>query len=284
MPVFFLSLPELRSGASRLSGPRGSRWSACVWMSLHAFVSLPPCRLFIISASSFLSPPMFPCTFLRLLLAVAPVSPHLRLCLPRIFFLLAFPCLPTRLPQHLLRTFPRCLLIFLASSFFLPFQPPPPHLSPALSHAFLLVFPSIFFALFPAASLSSLRLPSFCRPSPPRIFPLRFSMPSPCRLYIYPCVLSSSLSHALREKSLCYDSGFSSDRDSFCLVSGKGASLRCVLFSCGRQGGLPPLLGIKFIYRCKCDFLQKMYFFDEKNREMLADSKKVPTFASAFEK
>lgn len=124
----------------------------------------------------------------------------------------------------------------------------------------------------------------FAAPAPPRIFPLRFSMPSPCRLYIYPCVLSSSLSHALREKSLCYDSGFSSDRDSFCLVSGKGASLRCVLFSCGRQGGLPPLLGIKSIYRCKCDFLQKMCFFDEKNREMLADSKKVPTFASAFEK
>lgn len=89
----------------------------------------------------------------------------------------------------------------------------------------------------------------FAVPAPPlRIFPLRFSMPSPCRLYIYPCVLSSSLSHALREKSLCYDSGFSSDRDSFCLVSGKGASLRCVLFSCGRQGGLPPLLGIKSIY------------------------------------
>lgn len=165
--------------------------------------SLPPLhhlRVFV------LPPPRFPCTFPCLLLAVAPVSPHLRLCLPRIFFLLAFPCLPTRLPQHLLRTFPRCLLIFLASYFFLPPQPPP------------------------------------C------IFPLRFSMPSPCRLYIYPCVLSSSLSHALREKSLCYDSGFSSDRDSFCLVSGKGASLRCVLFSCGRQGGLPPLLGIKSIY------------------------------------
>lgn len=158
-------------------------------MSLHAFVSLPPCRLFIISASSF--------------------------------------CLRLGSPA-------------LSHAFSLPL--------PLFPRIFAFVFPSIFFALFPAAFLSSLRLPSFCRPSPPRIFPLRFSMPSPCRLYIYPCVLSSSLSHALREKSLCYDSGFSSDRDSFCLVSGKGASLRCVLFSCGRQGGLPPLLGIKSIY------------------------------------
>ena len=203
----------------------------------------------------------------RFLLAASSLSPRLRfchrLCFPALFYAFSLP----------LPLFPRIFAFVFPASF-----------SSSLSHAFLLVFPSIFFALFPAASLSSLRLPSFCRPSPPRIFPLRFSMPSPCRLYIYPCVLSSSLSHALREKSLCYDSGFSSDRDSFCLVSGKGASLRCVLFSCGRQGGLPPLLGIKFIYRCKCDFLQKMYFFDEKNREMLADSKKVPTFASAFEK
>lgn len=151
MPVFFLSLPELRSGASHLSGPRGSRWSACVWMSLHAFVSLPPCRLFIISASSFLSPPMFPCTFLRLLLAVAPVSPHLRLCLPRIFFLLAFPCLPTRLPQHLLRTFPRCLLIFLASSSFLPSPPA----------SFLSAFPRLLLAASTSTPVSSpLRFPS----------------------------------------------------------------------------------------------------------------------------
>lgn len=148
-----------------------------------------------------LPPPRFPCTFPCLLLAVAPVSPHLRLCLPRIFFLLAFPCLhlaassvslrllriyfllvfpclPTRLPLHLLRTFPRCLLIFLASSSFLP--------------------------------------------SPPRIFPLRFPTPSPCRLYIYPCVLSSSLSLALREQLFATTRGFSPDRDSFCLVSGKG--------------------------------------------------------------
>lgn len=49
----FLSLPGLRSGASRFSGPHDGRCRACVWMSLHAFVSLPPCRLFIISASSF---------------------------------------------------------------------------------------------------------------------------------------------------------------------------------------------------------------------------------------
>lgn len=174
-------------------------------MSLHAFVSLPPCRLFIISASSFC----------------------LRLGSPALSHAFSLP----------LPLFPRIFAFVFPASF-----------SSSLSHAFLLVFPSIFFALFPAASLSSLRLTSFCRPSPPRIFPLRFSMPSPCRLYIYPCVLSSSLSHALREKSLCYDSGFSSDRDSFCLVSGKGASLRCVLFSCGRQGGLPPLLGIKSIY------------------------------------
>lgn len=159
-------------------------------------------------------------------------------------------------------------------------------------HLFPPRFPMPSYSSSPASSSHFSLLPPylpcvlllFAAPAPPRIFPLRFSMPSPCRLYIYPCVLSSSLSHALRKKSLCYDSGFSSDRDSFCLVSGKGASLRCVLFSCGRQGGLPPLLGIKSIYRCKCDFLQKMCFFDEKNREMLADSKKVPIFASAFEK
>ena len=192
--------------------------------------SLPPLhhlRVFV------LPPPRFPCTFPCLLLAVAPVSPHLRLCLP----------------QHLLRTFPRCLLIFLASSFFLPSQPPPFRIFP-------LRFPMPSYSSSPASSSHFSPLPPylpcvfllFAAPAPPRIFPLRFSMPSPCRLYIYPCVLSSSLSHALREKSLCYDSGFSSDRDSFCLVSGKGASLRCVLFSCGRQGGLPPLLGIKSIY------------------------------------
>jgi hypothetical protein len=100
-------------------------------------------------------------------------------------------------------------------------------------------------------------------------------MPSPCRLYIYPCVLSSSLSHALREKSLCYDSGFSSDRDSFCLVSGKGASLRCVLFSCGRQGGLPPLLGIKSIYiGVNAIFCKKCIFFDEKIGKCLQIQKK----------
>lgn len=146
MPVFFLSLPELRSGASRLSGPRGSRWSACVWMSLHAFVSLPPCRLFIISASSFC---------LRL---GSPALSHafsLPLPLfPRIFFLLAFLCLPTRLPLHLLRTFPRCLLIFLASSFFLPTQPPP-------SASFPCAFPCLLLAASTSTSVSSpLRFPS----------------------------------------------------------------------------------------------------------------------------
>lgn len=160
-------------------------------------------------------------------------------------------------------------------------------------HLFPPRFPMPSYSSSPASSSHFSPLPPylpcvlllFAAPAPPCIFPLRFSMPSPCRLYIYPCVLSSSLSHALREKSLCYDSGFSSDRDSFCLVSGKGASLRCVLFSCGRQGGclLCWVLNL-YIYRCKCDFLQKMCFFDEKNREMLADSKKVPTFASAFEK
>lgn len=123
-------------------------------------------------------------------------------------------------------------------------------------HLFPPRFPMPSYSSSPASSSHFSPLPPylpcvfllFAVPAPPRIFPLRFSMPSPCRLYIYPCVLSSSLSHALREKSLCYDSGFSSDRDSFCLVSGKGASLRCVLFSCGRQGGLPPLLGIKSIH------------------------------------
>ena len=114
-------------------------------------------------------PPYLPCVFLLFAVPAPPL---------RIFFLLAFPCLPTRLPQHLLRTFPRCLLIFLASSSFLP--------------------------------------------SPPRIFPLRFPTPSPCRLYIYPCVLSSSLSLALREQLFATTRGFSPDRDSFCLVSGKG--------------------------------------------------------------
>ena len=174
----------------------------------------------------------------RFLLAASSLSPHLRF---------ASASVPLRFP-----TPSPCRCPCFPASF-----------SSSLSYAFLLVFPSIFFALFPAASLSSLRLPSFCRPSPPRIFPLRFSMPSPCRLYIYPCVLSSSLSHALREKSLCYDSGFSSDRDSFCLVSGKGASLRCVLFSCGRQGGcllcwvLNLYIGVNAIFCKKCIFSMK---------------------------
>lgn len=119
------------------------------------------------------------------------------------------------------------------------------------SHLFPPRFPMPSYSSSPASSSHFSLLPPylpcvlllFAVPAPPRIFPLRFSMPSPCRLYIYPCVLSSSLSHALREKSLCYDSGFSSDRDSFCLVSGKGASLRCVLFSCGRQGGAASFAG-----------------------------------------
>ena len=172
--------------------------------------SLPPLhylRVFV------LPPPRFPCAFPRLLLAVAPVSPHL---------------FPPRFPMPSYSSSP-------ASSSH--FSPLPPYL------------PCVFLL--------------FAAPAPPRIFPLRFSMPSPCRLYIYPCVLSSSLSHALREKSLCYDSGFSSDRDSFCLVSGKGASLRCVLFSCGRQGGcllcwvLNLYIGVNAIFCKKCIFSMK---------------------------
>ena len=197
----------------------------------------------------------------RFLLAASSSSPRLRFASASVplHFPMPSPCRCPCFPASFSSSLSHAFLLVFPSIFFALFpaaslsslrlpsfcrpSPPPPHLSPALSHAFLLVFPSIFFALFPAASLSSLRLPSFCRPTPPRIFPFRFSMPSPCRLYIYPCVLSSSLSHALREKSLCYDSGFSSDRDSFCLVSGKGASLRCVLFSCGRQGGAASFAG-----------------------------------------
>ena len=150
-------------------------------------------------------------------------------------------------------------------------------------HLFPPRFPMPSYSSSPASSSHFSLLPPylpcvfllFAAPAPPRIFPLRFSMPSPCRLYIYPCVLSSSLSHALREKSLCYDSGFSSDRDSFCLVSGKGASLRCVLFSCGRQGGLPPLLGIKSIYiGVNAIFCKKCIFFDEKIGKCLQIQKK----------
>ena len=150
-------------------------------------------------------------------------------------------------------------------------------------HLFPPRFPMPSYSSSPASSSHFSPLPPylpcvlllFAAPAPPRIFPLRFSMPSPCRLYIYPCVLSSSLSHALREKSLCYDSGFSSDRDSFCLVSGKGASLRCVLFSCGRQGGLPPLLGIKSIYiGVNAIFCKKCIFFDEKIGKCLQIQKK----------
>lgn len=138
-------------------------------------------------------------------------------------------------------------------------------------HLFPPRFPMPSYSSSPASSSHFSPLPPylpcvfllFAAPAPPRIFPLRFSMPSPCRLYIYPCVLSSSLSHALREKSLCYDSGFSSDRDSFCLVSGKGASLRCVLFSCGRQGGcllcwvLNLYIGVNAIFCKKCIFSMK---------------------------
>ena len=163
-------------------------------------------------------------------------------------------------PLHYLRVF-----VFVTAYVSLHFPMPSPCRCPCFPASSPLSSPHLFPPRFPMPSYSSSPASSshfsplppylpcvlllFAAPAPPRIFPLRFSMPSPCRLYIYPCVLSSSLSHALREKSLCYDSGFSSDRDSFCLVSGKGASLRCVLFSCGRQGGgLPPLLGIKSIY------------------------------------
>lgn len=153
MPVFFLSLPELRSGASRLSGPRGSRWSACVWMSLHAFVSLPPCRLFIISASSFC-----------LRLGSPALSDAFSLPLPLFsrIFAFVFPCI-----------------------FFPPRFPVPSYSSS----------PCIFFALFPAASLSSLRLPSFCRSAPPqkKIFPsplfLAFSL-SPLHLPLCPLLFA----------------------------------------------------------------------------------------------
>lgn len=167
-------------------------------MSLHAFVSLPPCRLFIISASSFC---------LRL---GSPALSHafsLPLPLfPRIFFLLAFPCLPTRLPQHLLRTFPRCLLIFLASSFFLPPQPPP---ASSLS-----AFPCHRLAASTSTPVSS---------------PLRF--PTPSGKSLFATTRAFPLTGIL-----------------FVLFLVRGASLRCVLFSCGRQGGLPPLLGIKSIH------------------------------------
>lgn len=191
MPVFFFVIAWAPVRRVLLIGTtRQSMECLCLDESscLRLASSLSPLhhlRVFV------LPPPLFPCTFLRLLLAVAPVSPHLRLCLP----------------LHLLRTFPRCLLIFLASSFFLPSHPPPL-----------------------------------------RIFPLRFPMPSPCRLYIYPCVLSSSLSLALREQLFATTRGFSPDRNSFCLVSVRGfVEVRALLLRQAGEGCLP-LLGIKSIY------------------------------------
>lgn len=174
-------------------------------MSLHAFVSLPPCRLFIISASSFC----------------------LRLGSPALSHAFSLP----------LPLFPRIFAFVFPASF-----------SSSLSHAFLLVFPSIFFALFPAASLSSLRLPSFCRPSPPA-----------SSLSAFPChrlaaSTSTPVSSPLRFPTPSGKSLFATTRAFpltgilFVLFLVRGASLRCVLFSCGRQGGLPPLLGIKSIH------------------------------------
>lgn len=192
MPVFFLSLPGLRSGASRLSGPRGSRWSACVWMSLHAFVSLPPCRLFIISASSFLSPPMFPCTFLRLLLAVAPVFPHLfppRFPMPSSCRLLCFPASsPYLLPSR--SSVPSYLSSPASSS---RFSPLPPYLPCVFLLFAIPASPRIFLSpLSLAFSLPPLH-------PPPVSSPLRFPMPS-----------GNSL--------LAMTRGGFLDRDSYCLV------------------------------------------------------------------
>lgn len=109
------------------------------------------------SSSHFsLLPPYLPCV---LLLFAAPAPPSAS-------FPCAFPCLPTRLPQHLLRTFPRCLLIFLASSFFLPPQPPP-HLPSPLFHAIALpplhlpLCPLLFAFPRPQGKVSLLRLGLF---------------------------------------------------------------------------------------------------------------------------
>lgn len=118
-------------------------------------------------------------------------------------------------------------------------------------HLFPPRFPMPSYSSSPASSSHFSPLPPylpcvfllFAAPAPPRIFPLRFPMPSPCRLYIYPCVLSSSLSHALREKSLCYDSGFSSDRDSFCLVSGKGGFVEVCALLLRQAGGAASFAG-----------------------------------------
>ena len=192
--------------------------------------SLPPLhylRIFV------LPPPRFPCAFPRLLLAVAPVSPHL---------------FPPRFPMPSYSSSP-------ASSSH--FSPLPPYL-PCVFLLFAAPAP-------PASSLSAFpchRLAAST--STPVSSPLRF--PTPSGKSLFATTRAFPLTGIL-----------------FVLFLVRGFVEVCALLL-RQAGGLPPLLGIKFIYRCKCDFLQKMYFLDEKNREMLADSKKVPTFASAFEK
>lgn len=115
----------------------------------------------------------------RFLLAASSLSPHLRLasasvplrfptpspcrcpCFPASSPLSSPHLFPSSLsrafllvfPLHLLRTFPRCLLIFLASSFFLPSQPPPA--------SFLSAFPRLLLAASTSTPVSSpLRFPS----------------------------------------------------------------------------------------------------------------------------
>lgn len=173
-------------------------------MSLHAFVSLPPCRLFIISASSFC----------------------LRLGSPALSHAFSLP----------LPLFPRIFAFVFPASF-----------SSSLSHAFLLVLPSIFFALFPAASLSSLRLPPFCRP-PPASFLSAFP-----RLLLAAST-STPVSSPLRfpspsgNSSLLRLGAFSLTGILFVLFQVRGfVEVRALLL---RQagGGCLPLLGIKSIY------------------------------------
>ena len=93
-------------------------------------------------------PPYLPCVFL---LFAVPAPPSAS-------FPCAFPCLPTRLPLHLLRTFPRCLLIFLAPFFFLPSQPPASFLSafPRLPPLHLPLCPLLFAFPCPQGTVSLL--------------------------------------------------------------------------------------------------------------------------------
>lgn len=150
-------------------------------------------------------------------------------------------------------------LRFASASVPLHFPMPSPCRCPCFPASSPLSSPHLFPPRFPMPSYSSSPASSsHFSPLPPYLpcVLLLFAAPAPpaSSLSAFPChrlaaSTSTPVSSPLRfpmpsgNSLLAMTRGFSPDRNSFCLVSGKGASLRCVLFSCGRQGGLPAFAG-----------------------------------------